>query len=702
MRRDFHDCGKNNHGFVSEAIPGCCLTVTVGVRDTLPGPRASAPSPLEASTTLLLMAIVGDALLSLFLYLRPSPLGAPFALDPAHYVFHALFYGAWGQVITALPFLLRALRWPGRGDRLALVAQLCTTATLLCLGALDREFQRFLGMHVTRAWLGTYGAVHRTPDVIWSALARDQGGAWSSLLGIAVPILFLLVAPVLAGRVRYDVFRRRNSMIALTAALLVPAIFWNVVPGGKSRQAKVRPAVLTATGELMTSSPEPLDPRRRQQAIETFQRHFVEQSGPSWRFVDPAYPLQKHYVGTLPVNAGTRPNIIVLSLETFRARDIKTMNPALSGPAPTPFLDALASDTRSAYWPRYYASGIPTVHAFMAIHASLMMHPSRSIPAEGTGDRIDGFPAALRAHGYHTLHFTGSDPDWDSQRVWLSRWYDEVDYGPSDHERDRLTFRRAARRIREVGREGGPFLAYLSSISNHTPFHSPEPELALSDGDSAVDALHNTMHYTDDVVRELYTSLQSEPWFDNTIWIITGDHAFDLGDRGESGGHDNLRHETTWVPLIIHGRDARLPRGAQPCVGSHLDIAPTVAELSYVWDDNSYMGHSLLHKDCAQADAVIARRDNYAYETAQFSLFKPADAQAIVYRGGDLLQQRALKQAPASLLARAEQLRSAYQDLTRYVVDEDRVVRRPATAMAPRDLRRHVAKALLLRASTED
>lgn len=685
MQQVRDDCGGNDHSLVSESIPGCCLEATVGLRGTRrPLAQAAPPSPLEATTTLLLMAIIGDALLSLFLYLRPSPLGAPFALDPAHYVFHALFYGAWGQVITALPFLLRAYRWPGRGDRLSLLTQLGATATLLGLGALDREFQRFLGMHVTRSWLGTYGAVHRTPDVIWAALARDQGGAWSSLLGLGVPLLFMLTAPVFSRRVRYDAFRRRHSAVALAAALLVPAIFWNVVPGGKARQAKVRPAVLTATGELMTSSPAPLATHRRQQAIDTFQRHFVERSGPSWRFVDPGYPLQKHYVGARPVAMGTRPNIIVLSLETFRAKDMKSMNPALPGPAPTPFLDALASDPHSAYWQRYYASGIPTVHAFMAIHASLMMHPSRSIPADGTGDHIDGFPAALRAHGYHTMHFTGSDPDWDSQRVWLSRWYDEVDYSPADHERDRLTFRRASRRIREVAKEGRPFLAYLSSITNHTPFHSPEPELALSDGDSAVDALHNTMHYTDDVVRELYMSLQNEPWFHNTIWIITGDHAFDLGDRGESGGHDNLRHETTWVPLIVHGRDPRLLRGPQPCVGSHLDLAPTVAELSYIWDDNSYMGHSLLHTDCRGADAVIARNDNYAYETAQFSLFKPADAAGMVYGGSDLLQQRPLRKAPVSLTARAELLRTAYLDLIRYVVDEDRVVPRPPTAAALR------------------
>src|SRR5688572_12452914 len=50
---------------------------------------------LEATTTLFLAAAITDAALWLALYLRPTPLGAPFALDPSHYVFHAIFYGTW-------------------------------------------------------------------------------------------------------------------------------------------------------------------------------------------------------------------------------------------------------------------------------------------------------------------------------------------------------------------------------------------------------------------------------------------------------------------------------------------------------------------------------------------------------------------------------------------------------------------------------
>lgn len=647
-----------------------------------PGPIAPAvrqPStPLERAISVFLAAYAVDAALTLALYGRASAFGRPFVLDVSHYVFHALWYGLWGQASTALPFLLMARFAPRFWPRSVLVLQLLATTALLVLGALDREIQRFLGMHLGLSLVKTYAAVRSTPAVIWDTVRQDQGGAWSSLILLGLTLGFLVGAPLLAARWRHERWLRWPAVVAFGAVVLVPTVVWNWVPGGKQRQTKVMPPLLLVLRELGRAKSPPLEPAAVSTAIQEFQRHFLaRESDPNWRFVDARYPLQKHYQGVPPTPPAQRPNLIVLSLETFRAKDMKIMNPALEGRPPTPFLDALASAPDSAYWPRYYASGVPTVNAFMSIHTGLHPHPTLSLTREAD-KYLKGFPASLREHGYYAMHFTGSDPDWDSQRVCVDRWYDEVHFHPEDGERDRLTFRRAATRIREAARGRRPFLAYLASISNHTPFSTPEPERAIDDGSTTVGALHNTMHYTDDVVRELYETLRGEPWFANTIWIITGDHGFDLGDRGESGGHTNLRHETTWVPLIVHGRDPRLPRGNQACVGSHVDLAPTLAELAYVWDDNAYMGHSLLHKRCDTSDAFVRNGANYAYETAQHSLFVPSEGRSWAYRGNDLVQQHELPQAPAPLVEAASRYARATEIVIRHVVDEDTVLPKPS------------------------
>ena len=650
-----------------------------------PYPILGMVSHAERALSVALTAAAVDAALWLFLYLRPAPLGAPFALDPAHYVFHGIYYGLWAQLIFALPFMGLATLRTEALRRVSFGVQIALNMLLLLIGAVDRECQRFLGMHASVSWLDTYGAVDRTPDVIWSALADDRGGAWSSLAGMGLVLLYPLLALLLAHRIRHPWLDARRPRAAVMVLLLVlPTALWNWIPGGGQRKNKVRPALLLVTRELSRPAAEQQDPARVARAITVYQTHASALEGDSgWRFVGGEYPLRKRYVGPEQPAPTAQPNVIVLQLETFRAKDMRSMNPTLPGPAPTPFLDALASHPESTYFQRYYASGVPTVHAFMALNASLLMHPTRSVPAEATTDHIESFASLLRTHGYRTLHFTGSDPDWDSQRVWLDRWYDEVHFEPADRERDRDTFRRASARIREVARSRQPFLAYLSSISNHTPFHNPEPALSVSDGDSTVDALHNTMRYTDDVVRELYESLRDEPWFANTVWIVVGDHGFDLGDRGESGGHDNLRHETTWVPLIVHGPARAMPAGARPCVASHLDIAPTILALTGIRDDNSFMGHALTRRSCEGGEALVMRGENFAYETRDYSLFRSADGHAFAYAGEDLTQVRALDAVPAGLLQRGLELSRAYSDVLRYAVDRDLVAPRAQAGGSP-------------------
>jgi phosphoglycerol transferase MdoB-like AlkP superfamily enzyme len=263
----------------------------------------------------------------------------------------------------------------------------------------------------------------------------------------------------------------------------------------------------------------------------------------------------------------------------------------------------------------------------------------------------------LRERGYKTLFFTASDPDWDNERVWLARWYDEIYYDSSYAERDRRTFLAAAERITQAGRSGQPFLATIVSIDNHAPFRSPDHAFDIERGKSPRARIRNTMHYTDDVVRQFVERLRSEPWFDHTVVIVTGDHAYDLGERGRVIGHDNLRHESVWVPLIIHGRDVALPRGEQTRVASHIDLAPTIAQLAGSTGPYAFEGHSLLEPATDRQLAIAVRNGNFALEAADFSAYVPVHGRNRVYGADDRLQVDELRgqERPAVLqtLARA-------------------------------------------------
>jgi hypothetical protein len=351
--------------------------------------------PVEQAIGIALLACAVDTVLHFFLYFRASPSGVAFAMDPYHYVFHAAYYGAWAICLATLPFLALAILRARRGRPPSAWAELVQASlfgALLLVGSVDRECQRFLGMHISASWVQTYGALHRTPTVIWDTLQQDKGGAYSALVGLGASLLFVPLSLLMVRLVPAPAFWKRRRSVQLACALLLvwPTILWNFIPGGGQRQAKVRPALFLVWREATLPRVTPPSVEALRASTAAFQSHWrALDATQAWEFADTDYPLRKHFAGAAPAPA-RRPNIILLSLETFRAKDMRSMNPALEI-APTPFLDRLAQQPNSAYFERYYTNGIPTVYAFIAMHASLLPHPRRGIHNEATTQNIEAF-----------------------------------------------------------------------------------------------------------------------------------------------------------------------------------------------------------------------------------------------------------------------------------------------------------------------
>jgi arylsulfatase A-like enzyme len=588
------------------------------------------------------LSCLGAAALVLAQYLRPSPLGKPYVLDVSHYLGYALAYELLGLSLLCAPFVL-ALRFELAVRRASwlLAGQALLLGVSLFLSQWNHETQRFMGTQLSLDQLGTYGRVDKTPEVIWRALRDDLGGAWSALWWVLCVPAFWISAAWLARRVTVGPRPRRRVALLLALPMLgvLAPTAWLLAPGGGHRKTKLRPPVVLLWQSLVAERRDPQRFANVQSAVRSVQAEWLAADGTGRHdFPDATYPLRHAPLVQDAAVSGAYPNVLVLSLETFRAGDMASFNPHARR-APTPFLDALAQDANSARYLRYIANGIPTVYAFLAMHTSTLPHSHLTAARVFTHTTLDAFPQVARERGYTTLFFTGSDPDWDNQRFWLDRWYDEVDYDPRDREHDRVLFRRAAKRIVQAGRSGKPFLAMLCSITNHMPFRTPEPGLRVSDGDTMIDRLHDTMRYTDDVVRELFETLRREPWFDNTIVVVTGDHGYDLGDRGQQQGHTNLHHESIWVPLIVHGKDARLPRGAQTRPASHLDLAPTLTELMGHHGPVAFLGHSLLSPVRPSAIQVAISDRHIGIESDAHTAYFPADGPGKLYSADDVAQR---------------------------------------------------------------
>ena len=134
------------------------------------------------------------------------------------------------------------------------------------------------------------------------------------------------------------------------------------------------------------------------------------------------------------------------------------------------------------------------------------------------------------------------------------------------------------------------FFAYFHFLDPHHTYvkHDGHPDF----GSKARDVYDNEVHYTDKLVGELIDWTREQAWAKQTAVIITSDH-------GEGFGENNhFRHAyELWEPLVKVPMIFCVP-GAEPrrleVRRSHIDLAPTVADLMGLPAEPAFRGQSLV------------------------------------------------------------------------------------------------------------
>lgn len=643
---------------------------------------------LTVALRLAALAWLAMAVQEVLLFVRPNPFGEPYVGLWKGYLAYALAYNLLGVMLVSAPMILFWLVWNGRPLRPRVAEnihrlQLGLLIATVVLDHLDNELMRFMGIHLTYGLVRTYFKVNAWGDDMYQIILRDRG-----IPGL--PFLILLVVPLglwWAGR---RVVRSKPLPLSLSRpvgvaipvlALLFPLLIQEYRYPGKSRRDRVQPEIMTLYDDLRANAAEGNRPPRFDALAREYQATWFRQSGDTaWRFSDPERPLiRAPLTPAVPVEG--RPwNVIFIQLETFRGWNTGFLRPDVT-PSATPFLDSLARDTASAFWRRFLSFGPPTVSGFMAAHCSVKPHSRENITASFTYTELDCLPEVLRQHGYRAELFTGFDPDWDNEGIWMRKWYDSYHYYNDIKNLDRLVFRRAGVRIRELGRGPKPFMATVVSISNHLPFLArrlgpSEERFDLDPERPPRVAIRNTMRYTDDVVRELIESLEPEPWFARTLIVITGDHGYNLGEHGTSGASSGWR-EAVWVPLVIHGAHPRLPRGGHDEPATLLDIAPTVADLLGIREPTPWMGSSLAVKGHTGSPFASSRRSGTFGEQRRFSLaVNPSTGQAGLYDAiGDPLERKDISSLHPDVVAQLRRQAVDERQLVDYLLEANLVWR---------------------------
>ena len=302
-----------------------------------------------------------------------------------------------------------------------------------------------------------------------------------------------------------------------------------------------------------------------------------------------------------PAQPAARPNILLVTIDTFRADRI--------GVGVAPVIDRLA--TEGLRFTAARTAAPLTLPSHTTIHTGLLppQHGVRENGAGALGESHRTVARLLKDAGYRTAAFVGAFVL--DRRFGLAQGFDVYDdHIPRDpNATERLEAERPASAVIDDALawfgDGGrtnlratsppnpqspipnPFFVWIHLYDPHAPY-TPPPEFAAR----ARTPYDGEITYADAQLGRLLDALRGRGDLEKTLVVVAGDHGEGLGDHGERT-HGMLLYESTLrVPLVIVAAGAH-PQTIDAPV-SLAEIAPTILHAAGVTPPPEMRGRNLV------------------------------------------------------------------------------------------------------------
>ena len=382
-----------------------------------------------------------------------------------------------------------------------------------------------------------------------------------------------------------------------------------------------------------------------------------------------------HYIpkGNTPFK---QDNIVIIILESFAREYIGAFNKDLKGgtyKGYTPFIDSLIST--SLTFDVSIANGKKSIEAMPSIFASV---PSLETPytiSHYANNTINGLPNLLKTKGYYSAFFHGApngSMGFDSfskivgfdEYFGLDQYSDEGDFDGMWGVWDEPFFSFFADKLNSFKQ---PFLASVFSVSSHHPFKVPEKyKDKFTKGPAPI---VEVVGYTDFALRRFFEKANGQPWYYNTLFIITADHT-------NESIHKEFQNDfgVYSIPIIFFKPGSDI-HGIKNKIAQQIDIMPTI--LSYLNFDREYIafGNNLLDDSCESFAFNTAGSTYHLYMKDHiFEMIENKPVGSYNYKNDRFLEQNLLNNNEDIQKKMEEKLKAIIQTYNSRLIDNNMVV----------------------------
>ena len=276
-----------------------------------------------------------------------------------------------------------------------------------------------------------------------------------------------------------------------------------------------------------------------------------------------------------------KPNVVIFIMETFgkeysgafnRNTEIKDFD------SYTPFLDSQAGE--SVIFTNAFANGRQSIHGMSSVLAGIPSLTDAFTSSPYSNQKIQSIVSVCNDLGYDTSFYHGA-PNGSmgfqgfGNILGFKHYFGKIEYN-NDNDFDGIWaiwdepfFQYFAKNI---GRKK-PFMSTLFSASSHDPFKVPEKyQNKFKSGPLQI---HVPVQYTDYALKKFFATASRQPWYKNTIFVITADHT----NQTYYPEYQKAMNRFA-IPLLFFSPDPKYNlKGIDNRFAQQMDIYPTLADL---------------------------------------------------------------------------------------------------------------------------
>ena len=345
----------------------------------------------------------------------------------------------------------------------------------------------------------------------------------------------------------------------------------------------------------------------------------------------------------------TKKNVVVLIVESFGREYIGALNKNLENgqyKGYTPNVDSLIG--KSITFTRSFCNGRKSIDGMPSILSSIPMFVEPFFLTPASMNHVSGIASLLAGEGYQTAFFHGAQRGSMGFMAFARSTGFQSYYGREDYDEDKRFdgdddfdgmwaiwdepfLQYYATKMSEMKE---PFMTAVFTASSHHPYEIPEKYKDVYPEEGII--MHKCIRYTDMALGKFFEKASQQPWFKNTIFVLTSDHT-NMSD------HDYYQTDLGGFcsPIIIYepGQEPQM----QDKIAQQIDILPTLMGMLHYPKPYFAFGIDLLNTPAENTWAVNYLNGIYQYVKHGHVLQFDGQQTKAVYALTDSLMQHNVK-----------------------------------------------------------